>query len=60
MVIEAGAATSELTGTATIAVLGTEAINDFGTDPGTYDQETIAADGDEAMVITAELGKFET
>jgi hypothetical protein len=58
--IESGAATNELTGTATIAVLGTDWINDFGTDPGTYDHETMTAFGDEAIVITTELGRFET
>jgi hypothetical protein len=44
----------------TIAVVGTEAITDDGTESGTLVHETITADGDEAMVTTTELGKFET
>jgi len=55
-----GTETNELTGTVTIAVLGTETITLDGTEFGTAVHSTITADGDEAMVITSDDGKFET
>jgi hypothetical protein len=48
------------TGTLTIAELGIEAITENETDDGMFDQATITADGDEAIVITKLAGKLET
>jgi hypothetical protein len=46
--------------TDTKAVLGIEAMTEFGTESGTADQETITSDGEEWIVITADAGKDET
>jgi hypothetical protein len=48
------------TATEITAVLGTDWMTDFGTDPGTYDHEIIAADGEPATERTTDDGSCET